>query len=273
MSIAQARQISIVREMFIDTADDNYISARAAYFEHRDRDFWWLTLHAMEKYLKAILLLNGRNTKRLGHAIKPLLEAVRGVDERLSPPPFERPSWLGPVRIFDDVNSDFIWAIDTYGHLHSRYGTYSYVLAQDDILKADHYIYWCRRFAIPHSQRLADGREIDWINELILNPKLWRHHTSSPIEKLVDLPRDDRRRKPLAEANLLFCPGEHEPITLRGGIAHNAPIYKRIEALKESAAGSPERQTEREILIWLIANLKFRKEDEEFINGALCTNP
>lgn len=273
MSIAQARRISIVREMFIDTADDNYISARAAYFEHRDLDFWWLTLHAMEKYLKAILLLNGRNTKRLGHTIRPLLDAVRGVDERLSPPPFERPAWLGPVRVLDDVNSDFIWAVDTYGHPNSRYGTYSYVLARDDILKADHYIYWCRRFARPHFQRLNDGREIDWINELTLNPKLWRHHTSSPIEKLVDLPRDDRRRKPLAEANLLFCPDEQEPITLRGGTAHNAPIYNRIEALKESAAGSSERQTEREILSWLLATIRFSEKDAEFIARALETNP
>jgi hypothetical protein len=205
--------------------------------------------------------------------MRPLLDAVRDIDERLAPPPFERPAWLGPVRIFDNVDSDFIWAVDTYGHPNSRYGTYSYVLARDDILKADHYIYWCRRFARPRFQRLADGREIDWVSELALNPTLWRHHTSSPIEKLVDLPRDDRRRKPLAEANLLFCPGEQEDIVLRGGIAHNAPIYNRIEVLKEAAVGSAERQTEREILSWLLANIKFSKEDADFIDEALRANP
>lgn len=35
----------------------NYVGARAAFFERRDYDFWWLTLHAVEKYLKATLLL------------------------------------------------------------------------------------------------------------------------------------------------------------------------------------------------------------------------
>jgi hypothetical protein len=152
MYAAEVWQADIVRQMFVHTADDNYIGARHAYFEHRDRDFWWLTLHASEKYLKAILLLNGRSAKDFGHEIRPLLDAVQSLDGRLVPPPFERPHWLGPRGLFDDVHDDFAWALDSYGHPHSRYGTYSYVLARDDLLKADHFVYWCRRFTRPLRQ-------------------------------------------------------------------------------------------------------------------------
>src|SRR4051794_9886745 len=106
----QARnwQVDIVRQMFINTADDNYVSARVAYFEDRDWDFWWLTLHAIEKYLKAILLLNDRSAKAFGHQLAPLLAAVHSLDARLTPPPFQRPDWLGERRILDGINTDFL---------------------------------------------------------------------------------------------------------------------------------------------------------------------
>ena len=55
---------SIVDELFIKTADDNYVTARWCYANGFDVDFFWLAVHALEKYLKAVLLLNGRSGKK-----------------------------------------------------------------------------------------------------------------------------------------------------------------------------------------------------------------
>lgn len=51
---------SIINELFIATADDNYVLAR---WQHLNVDFFWLAVHALEKYLKAVLLLNGKSAK------------------------------------------------------------------------------------------------------------------------------------------------------------------------------------------------------------------
>ena len=53
----------IVRELFIDTADDNYIAARKCFIEGLNVDWFWLAVHALEKYMKAALLLNGLSAK------------------------------------------------------------------------------------------------------------------------------------------------------------------------------------------------------------------
>ena len=59
--------------MFIETADENYILARWAAINHLDLDFLGLGLHAIEKYLKALLLLNEKPAKKYGHNIKLLV--------------------------------------------------------------------------------------------------------------------------------------------------------------------------------------------------------
>ena len=48
------QQIAIARELFVDTADENYAVARWAYFQSLHVDFAWGAVHALEKYYKAI---------------------------------------------------------------------------------------------------------------------------------------------------------------------------------------------------------------------------
>ena len=56
-----AEQGRIVREIFVDTADDNYITARWCFVEGLNVDYFWLAVHTLEKYMKAALLLNGQS--------------------------------------------------------------------------------------------------------------------------------------------------------------------------------------------------------------------
>lgn len=50
-----------------DSADRDYISARAMYKLEIDDKFFWHVQQALEKYLKAILLFNEIKVKKQGH--------------------------------------------------------------------------------------------------------------------------------------------------------------------------------------------------------------
>ena len=77
---------SIVQELFIKTADENYVTARFCFAHELNVDFFWNAVHGLEKYLKAALLLSGRSgkdftvagTRRLfNHNIAELFAEVR----------------------------------------------------------------------------------------------------------------------------------------------------------------------------------------------------
>jgi hypothetical protein len=72
-----AEKKSVVRELFISTADDNYTLARWCFQQKLNVDFFWLAVHCLEKYFKAALLMNGHSSQGYNHRIVDLYEAVR----------------------------------------------------------------------------------------------------------------------------------------------------------------------------------------------------
>ncbi len=55
MSVSASKN-NLVHELFVRTADENYIAARWCAINRLNTDFLWLAVHALEKYLKAVLL-------------------------------------------------------------------------------------------------------------------------------------------------------------------------------------------------------------------------
>lgn len=68
------------RESFRKTADQDYIAARMSYKAGLVEPFLWSALHAIEKYLKAILLFNAIPAINYGHDIERLLCSVKGIE-------------------------------------------------------------------------------------------------------------------------------------------------------------------------------------------------
>ena len=60
---------------FRDTADGDYIAARLAYRARLSQNFLWSSLHAIEKYLKCILILN-RIKAPQGHDLEKILQVL-----------------------------------------------------------------------------------------------------------------------------------------------------------------------------------------------------
>ncbi|GEM_PF-2983598 len=53
----------IIKELFLKTADQTYVVARWRFLNRLYLDFYWNAVHALEKHLKAVLLMNGRSAK------------------------------------------------------------------------------------------------------------------------------------------------------------------------------------------------------------------
>ncbi|MFZ1885421.1 MAG: hypothetical protein WAU53_17940, partial [Rhodoplanes sp.] len=83
-----AEKHSIINELFIATADDNYVLGRVDGFE--------LAVHAWEKYLKAALLLNGKSAKSYGHDIMALYASITPLAPELFPDTLVKPDQRMP---------------------------------------------------------------------------------------------------------------------------------------------------------------------------------
>jgi hypothetical protein len=269
---ARARSISMVRDMFLDTADMNYVGARTAFFDARDYDFWWLTLHAVEKYLKAALLMNGGKIDNAGHDLPELLARLQRLDARLEPPPFVRPRIAGSRRAFEFREDQFIGNLNIFGSATNRYAVYSYVISDVDLHHADHLVYWARRHARVFRQTIG-GEDIDWIHELAESPTLWVHHSGAPLEKLVGLPPHSVQRRAVTRANVAFFPKMRHRPAARGALIHNGSIFNCIQMLKNSSPGSADRVDAQTVLTWVLDEIPLPRIEKTEIRDLLAAHP
>jgi hypothetical protein len=108
---------SLVERMFVATADRDYVLARWAAINRLDINFFWLGVQAVEKYLKAILLLNGRAAKDYGHNVQRLHDDVLTLDSSLTFEPLTKPTVLdlGRYTVVRRVGPPVLKTTEPYG--------------------------------------------------------------------------------------------------------------------------------------------------------------
>ena len=134
---------------FRDVADQDYIAARMSYKAQLREPFLWSSLQAIEKYLKAILLFNGKSAKGLGHKLIKSINRVEGITD------------IG-FNLPDDVQK-FIAYLDEYGA--NRYLEHSTYLRQHALLELDRTVWHIRRycFYMRGEREKSDGSIIEWL--------------------------------------------------------------------------------------------------------------
>jgi HEPN domain-containing protein len=141
-----AEKQSIVQELFINTADDNYITARACFHENLNADFFWLAVHSLEKYMKAILLMNGRSSKSYGHDIEKLYVQIKRLAPELLATKLLKPDPVMPNEYWRDEDTEtFLGRLHQYGQADNRYQLYGYVRHAEDLWKFDQIVFNVRR--------------------------------------------------------------------------------------------------------------------------------
>lgn len=79
--------VDVIYESFVTPADEDYLAARLFARNGLPRGFFWAASQAIEKYLKAFLLLGGHTVigkKFRGHPIKALYQAAVAIDQTIS---------------------------------------------------------------------------------------------------------------------------------------------------------------------------------------------
>jgi len=119
-----------INTSFRDIADKDYIAARICNRVFLSTQFWWFSLQAIEKYLKAILLYNRRDIKSLSHNLDEIFSEVTKIND-IS---FDLP---------DDVGK-FISILNDQGK--NRYLEYPSYTIGDELLKLDRAVWHIRRY-------------------------------------------------------------------------------------------------------------------------------
>lgn len=192
-------------DIFRNQADFDYISARANFRMKLRQQFLWSAQQAIEKYLKSILLFNGKSArfpsgvrKEFGHNLEALMNEV------------------GTIPIFSfSVGSDnekFIQYLSEQGP--NRYLSKTAYNPTEALRQLDSTIWHIRRYCqyVP-DRGVGCLTPIPGLQEAYIKKMLNPAHTENPyrftipnggLEKIIKLPSSDPARKALVWANLFY---------------------------------------------------------------------
>jgi hypothetical protein len=272
MSITASKN-DLAHELFVRTADENYVAARWCAMNRLNADFLWLALHALEKYLKAVLLVNGRNTQVYGHNIVCLYEVVKQFAAPLLPDRLERPAdldiYLWHVRSPDD----FMKHLLRYGNADNRYAIYGYVTSSQDLHMLDEMVFSVRRLVCGLDERMLLGRDPQLPTvthrDVLTRQPAYYGRIGMPLDKLIASPNDTPLRRAALNLNLPFAPKDYQHEPFREGISSSNPVIIR-RILDPLASDDPRRAKEGvEIASWFLDNVQVPKDVAGQIDDAI----
>jgi hypothetical protein len=215
-----------------DSADRDYISARAMYKLEIDDKFFWHSQQALEKYLKAILLFNEIKVKKQGHDLVKLynrmIETLKVNDESEVKKYLEEFQMLGLNRYH--VNSTFT------------------IICPLVIL--DKLVYFFRKIC----KAIQNKRDIETIKTVTFNDEYKRINIfSGYLEKVLENKKEKytEQRKILVWKNLYF----------------GKQIKKKIKNIKlKSSGGSSLLYRHKDAYVMLKDYIQLSKEEKNFYN-------
>jgi len=264
---------SIVNELFIKTADENYVTARFCFSYGLDVDFFWEAVHALEKYLKAALLLNGRSgkgrmvggkQKAYGHNIVDLFAAVQPLAPELLPVKLPKPDGINPPTWFDETTDSFVARLYDMGNEHNRYQLSGYIRRQEDLLKVDQVVFVVRRLCQPLETHFL-GRKRAGAPDKTKRQRMLQDHPSSSnlystLEKVIAGGRGKFLKHIALNWNFPFAPTGYKHAKLGYGMSSVNPVLVR-RILEPLDSGDPRQEREADQLWqWVQDNIYIPKE-------------
>lgn len=255
-----AAQANLVHELFVCTADENYMTARWCAAEGLNTDFLWLATHALEKYMKAILLLNGEATLNDGHDIVALYERVRAIAADLLPTKLDQPKSLDIHHWSPLTPETFLQRLYNNGNADNRYLIYGYATQSQDLHMLDAMVFALRRLVC----RL-DGLYIysdqpgapDFTSrELLLRQPNHFPRLFMPLDNAISAKITGAAQHAALNLNMPFAPKDYPHTPMRGGSSSRTPVLLRriLEPLASDDLTYVRHGVD--LANWLFANVK-----------------
>jgi len=220
-------------DVFRKQADYDYISARMNYRMQLRQQFLWSSQQAVEKYLKAILLYNGKSARyftpegaskkrEFGHNLTALNKNV----SKLEYLKYELPDW----------SSEFLAYLTELGGFN-RYLSKSSYNASDAMHKLDELVWNIRRYCKYIADRgLGCTHEVPGMKKAIINSLNNPYYKKKPVafilpngelEKIIKRPHKDPARKALIWANLFYGKKNRKVVRFRSMSSSEVPPQER----------------------------------------------
>ncbi len=279
-----AHQSSIVREFFVDTADDNYITARWCFFEALNVDYFWLAVHALEKYMKAALLMNGHSAKgyrdQAGnfrpyrHNIVALYEHVEPFASDLLPSKLTQPRDLQIAHWRDETPEAFIRRFHDNGNADNRYQIFGFVQHAEDLFKLDTMVFALRRLCVRLDACYLGKHRLgtsNWTHRDILTqqPNRWAVIASCKLRKTLDGKRGERLHDVFLRFNFPFAPKgfPHGRMPSRTS-SQNPVLWRSILEPLERAPDTATAATPAALRDWVLDNIQLPNHIERQLRDA-----
>jgi hypothetical protein len=254
-----AEKHCLVRELFISTADDNYTAARWCFQQKLNIDFFWLAVHCLEKYFKAVLLMNGRSSRGFSHDIVRLDAAVRPLAPELLISQFVRPDNM-PARMWREESvADFIQRLYQDGNADNRYLLYGYGRNPEDLFKLDQVVFSVRRLAQALEVRYVGEGDDDlprYSRREALAMRPTRHENlQSNLEQTMEGKRGGELQRVLLNWNFPFADHHyrHEPSTFTSAFQNPMLMTRLYETLD---CGTSHFAEGDRLWAWVQANIQ-----------------
>lgn len=244
----------IIHNLFVKTADENYLTARWCFRQKLQIDFKWLALHALEKYLKAALLMNGENAKSYGHK---LLVAFRDLQKIAG-------------SLLSDPNSlieSLLQRLESYGNSHNRYNLYGNVHGSAELSALDLSVFAIRRLICPLNEISDSGQT--YRCDLGVDPNFRFSKQNCPLD--LALVEDEHPLYDIAcDRNMPFAPAnyQHSDPSNWSIAASSSTIGMMILDPMAGAQCETDARVAARLIDWLISNVVLSAYDKAELKSA-----
>ncbi|GHD49356.1 HEPN domain-containing protein [Marinobacter persicus] len=148
--------VQVISDSFVKPADEDYVTARLLAKKGMHRAFFWAACQALEKYLKAFLLMRGASVNRFrGHPIADLYSEACSVDAELLT---VDTSFHPAIKIHQNVSesieglsvAQFINGIEMQGSPDNRYNSFGVNFNTGYLFALDSFVFGLRqRIGVP----------------------------------------------------------------------------------------------------------------------------
>ena len=236
---------AVVNDLFVKTADQTYVVARWCFLNRLYLDFYWNGLHAVEKYLKAALLLNGHSALGFSHNIERLYSAVEAFADEFLPEELLRPDQLRIDHWRNEATVDFVRRLNGLGDPNNRYNLFGFTQLPEDLYKLDRLVFAIRNvaqildgYAFIGTHQNNGGPNFSGADLLRRAPEQAYHYAGSRLAELAGEKATSDVRQATLTHNIPFAPADHEHGALPSGASgNNAVLYRHV--IRPAEAESP----------------------------------
>lgn len=270
----------VVREIFQDTADETYVVARWCYFNNLMIPFYWNGLHAIEKYLKAVLLLNDQSSikhvkgTKFSHNIELLYDAVHIVAGEFLPEQLKKPDEFDNRYWHNESIAVFVQRLNNLGDPNNRYNLYGFSQLPEDLYKLDELVYYIRRVAIRldsyafvGTHRVNGDSSFSNADLLRKNPTIFG--ISGRLKELTRSSASSETRFAGLEHNFAFAgvDYEHSNIQHYRSSSHNPVLYRYI--IEPAKKAEKPNTLLADLGEWVVSNILLPSDNKKEIQDAV----